>query len=177
MCISACASLSAAVPHVSKKKKDAPFFLLIKQIQKMMKTLLNRNIFEDFQKIFQSRQISGLYLKRWGARAFQREALEPSKEKRYFFSFSMFWCFDRVKCLKHQKLWYSLLICLFGCGLANVGEALFLTQTSRIVHLSPQSVHRSGHLLVLENVHFRLCLPVRGGTTHIKKKTHLSFYW
>ena len=46
-------------------KKDASIYLLIKKIQKTIQTIFTRVIFEDFQKIFHSRPIPGLYLKQF----------------------------------------------------------------------------------------------------------------
>ena len=42
------------------KKKDAPLYLLTKQIQKALQTFVSWSDFKDFQKIFHSRPISGL---------------------------------------------------------------------------------------------------------------------
>ena len=55
------------------KKKDAAIYLLTKQISKIILTIFDKDILKDFQKIFQSRPIPGLYLKRF--RAFQRKVL------------------------------------------------------------------------------------------------------
>ena len=42
------------------KKKDAPLYLLIKRIQKILQTFVSQSDFKDFQKIFHSRPIPGL---------------------------------------------------------------------------------------------------------------------
>ena len=47
------------------KKKDAAIYLLTKQISKIILTIFDKDILKDFQKIFQSRPIPGLYLKRF----------------------------------------------------------------------------------------------------------------
>ena len=44
------------------KKKDAPFHLLIKLTQKVLKIFFRGSDFEDFQIIFHSRPIPDLYL-------------------------------------------------------------------------------------------------------------------
>ena len=47
------------------KKKDAPFHLLIKLTQKVLKKFSRGSDFEDFQIIFHSRPIPDLYLQRF----------------------------------------------------------------------------------------------------------------
>ena len=48
-----------------KKKKDAPIYQLIKHFEEIILAIFKTNILKDFQKIFHSKPIPGLYLQRF----------------------------------------------------------------------------------------------------------------